>query len=342
MTTKQKAEAYDKAKIRMREFLKEWENCGAVGEALEKAQNVFPELRENEDEKIREDILLYIGAKDDISLDTHNRWLSWLEKQSDTNEIINRDEFTKGVLRGAAVNLISYIDYNKAEGNMRFSNIECKDIEDALVSGDWDKIYAYMKKKLGRQGKQKFIWSEEDKTMSRFIGNAITSDDASTYLESKGVQVIDAHVWLDELKDRVQSKQEWSEEDKDYYDVIISKLEVTQDDAALTDNQMEFLKSLKDRVQLKQEWDEEDEVMIKVFDSIIGYIVEVVDKNVLERFGTNRKELFSWLKSLRPQNTWKPSEEQIKALDEVYKTHGANSACRRILITLLNDLEKLK
>ena len=34
--------------------------------------------------------------------------------------------------------------------------------------------------------------------------------------------------------------------------------------------------------------------------------------------------------------------EQMDALDEVYKTHGANSACRRVLITLLNDLKKLK
>ena len=59
-------------------------------------------------------------------------------------------------------------------------------------------------------------WSEEDKKMSRFIGNAITATDASMYLESKGIQIIDAHVWLDELKDRVQSqsKQEWNKEDE--------------------------------------------------------------------------------------------------------------------------------
>jgi len=46
-------------------------------------------------------------------------------------------------------------------------------------------------------------------------------------------------------------------------------------------------------------WSEDDEIMIKVFDSIIRYIVEVVDKNVLKRFGTKREELFSWLKSIK-------------------------------------------
>lgn len=82
---------------------------------------------ENKDEKIRNEICIYIGAKQDISLDTHNRWLTWLEKQG-------------------------------------------------------------------------------------------------------------------------EQKPAWSKEDRDYYDAIIAKLEVTKDDTALTDNQMEFLKSLKGRL----------------------------------------------------------------------------------------------
>lgn len=35
---------------------------------------------------------------------------------------------------------------------------------------------------------------------------------------------------------------------------------------------------------------------------------------------------------------WHPSQEQLDALDEVYKTHGANSSCRRVIFGLLNDL----
>ena len=55
-------------------------------------------------------------------------------------------------------------------------------------------------KELSKQ--QKSFWSEEDKKMSRFIGNAITTNGASIYLKSKGIQVIDAHVWLNGLKER--------------------------------------------------------------------------------------------------------------------------------------------
>lgn len=35
---------------------------------------------------------------------------------------------------------------------------------------------------------------------------------------------------------------------------------------------------------------------------------------------------------------WHPSQEQLDALDEVYKTHGASSSCRRVIFGLLNDL----
>ena len=64
-----------------------------------------------------------------------------------------------------------------------------------------------LKDRVQPQSKQE--WSKEDKKMSRFIGNAITADDASAYLKDKGIEVIDAHVWLYELKERVQPQNTW-------------------------------------------------------------------------------------------------------------------------------------
>lgn len=119
---------------------------------------IFPELKESDDERIREEIINYFQCQsrdEPTRKDIHNKWIAWLEKQGGTNEIINRDEFAQGVLRGAAIHLITWIDYNAVEGNMCLSNMECKDIEDALVSNDWDKVYGYMKKKLEKQGEQK-------------------------------------------------------------------------------------------------------------------------------------------------------------------------------------------
>lgn len=52
-------------------------------DGVEELESIFSELVESEDEKIRNEILLYIGSKQDIDLDTHNRWCSWLEKQKE-------------------------------------------------------------------------------------------------------------------------------------------------------------------------------------------------------------------------------------------------------------------
>ena len=96
--------------------------------------------------------------------------------------------------------------------------------------------------------------------------------------------------WLKSLKDRVQPKQEWNEEDKDYYDAIIAKLEVTQEDAALTDNQMNFLKSL------------------------------------------------------RPQNRWKPSDKHIRFLQAMVNdpNNASSESCQIVLKDILEKLKKLK
>jgi len=79
MTQEQKATAYDEAVKRAKKEKEKSRNLGL----LEFIEDAFPELKESEDERIRDEIVLYIGAKDDISLDTHNKWLSWLEKQGE-------------------------------------------------------------------------------------------------------------------------------------------------------------------------------------------------------------------------------------------------------------------
>lgn len=91
------------------------------------------------------------------------------------------------------------------------------------------------------------------------------------------------------LEKQGKQKSDWSEGDKDYYDAIIAKLEVTQDDAALTDNQMEFLKSLKDRVQPKQEWSKEDDSIVE---SILFWLKSVLNVGCYPRYK-------HWLKSIK-------------------------------------------
>lgn len=85
---------------------------------------------------------------------------------------------------------------------------------------------------------------------------------------------------------KAEQKYVWSKEDEDYYDAIIAKLEVTQDAALLTDNQMEFLKSLKERYTWKPS-DEQINELHNVFNDVsAGY-----DDSVIESLYNDLKKL---------------------------------------------------
>lgn len=160
--------------------------------------------------------------------------------------------------------------------------------------------------------------------------------------DSEGLILPSYHARIDRYKSYLERQKEqqpagWSMEDKDYYDAIIGKLEVTQDDAMLTDNQMDFLKSLPERFNLqpKQEWSEEDEKNLElVTDCIYEFYPDPVMKYKLK----------DWLKSLRPHPHWKPSEKQVRALEQWLRDNqykGDSRYIYPIFSSLYNDLKKL-
>ena len=122
------------------------------------------------------------------------------------------------------------------------------------------------------------------------------------------------------VKKQSEIKQEWSEEDEQYLNNAINACLNEYGD--ISDTAI-WLKSLKDRVrpQTKQEWGEEDEAMR----NFIIRIMEVEHPNGLFEVGGFYNSfkrnsipvsmIISWLKSLRPQNTWKPTQMQISALE---------------------------
>lgn len=79
------------------------------------------------------------------------------------------------------------------------------------------------------------------------------------------------------------------------------------------------------------EWSEEDE-------RLLSKLQIYVDLDCFDR-EWNGQDLINWLKSLRHQNTWKPSEEQMKYL---HKYAEQNNYDGTILTGLYNDLKQLK
>lgn len=104
-------------------------------------------------------------------------------------------------------------------------------------------------------------------------------------------------------------KVEWGEEEMEMLVSIIHDYEMTAKSFCGNDGKIMFLKAIRDGEYglSKQEWSEEDEQT---------FIKSVETLEYLGKF-----ELANWLKDhkpqfLKPQNTWKPSEEEIGALAE--------------------------
>ena len=109
----------------------------------------------------------------------------------------------------------------------------------------------------------------------------------------------------------------------------------------------EHSQKLRD-ILIKPAWSEEDEYCLNGAIETELYMLDVV--NGVKKFdvGNNSikeectKEL-NWLKSLKDRYTWKPSDEQMKALNAINATGGISYVGQgQELINLFNDLKKLK
>ena len=134
---------------------------------------------------------------------------------------------------------------------------------------------------------------------------------------------------------------EWGDKDKEMLMRCIAAIPVQGDEIMPTSylNKLRnWLEFLPERFNLppKQEWSEED-------DKMLARIIER-GQSQIQMFETGLlPEHIAWLKSLRPQPHWKPSEEQIEALKfavKLYKdTHFENN--HEKIVSLYEQLKKL-
>ena len=100
----------------------------------------------------------------------------------------------------------------------------------------------------------------------------------------------------------------------------------------------EYQQGLEDgrKEQKPAEWSEEDE---KIRQSLINDLenAETEDEDVQRELN----EKVAWLKSLRPRPHWKPSEEQMEALETGIENTQHLAATHFLLVSLYDDLKKL-
>ena len=154
MTIEEKARAYDEALERAKDVYTYYSDDT---EQLRKIESISPELKESGDERIRKELIAHcenlsemfhiIDKKEDFV--KYQSWINWLEKQ---HEPIDEEKVQIGARKDVALSIINFLDRNTL--SMCLSNMECADLESAVIDSDWSKVYNYMKKKLEKQGEK--------------------------------------------------------------------------------------------------------------------------------------------------------------------------------------------
>jgi len=149
--------------------------------------------------------------------------------------------------------------------------------------------------------------------------------------------------WLERQKEKKVEK--WSGDDETRLKVIKEELErfimFNQYGTSLSVDDVEWLKFLPERFNLqpKQEWSEDEE---KDIQEASDYLRDYANSYVQ---GGNSKlyvqSLADKIESLRPQPHWKPSADQIDALDEYIWVKEPNKDKAKYVISLYHDLKKL-
>lgn len=170
-------------------------------------ENLFSELKESEGERIRKELIEFVKSRGGFK----QEYIAWLEKQG--KEIIPLKEIilnvwelgnvwkglTKGSISTEHGTQLDYILKHWTEGD------------------NYDKIIS---------SKQKSAWSEED---DRKIDELIALCKGRKNLCSPTVpaykRMDELKEWLKSLKDRVQPKQRWDEEDNKIIEEIINDIE---------------------------------------------------------------------------------------------------------------------
>ena len=154
--------------------------------------------------------------------------------------------------------------------------------------------------------------------------------------------------WLKSLKYRVQPKQELSKEDEIAIDdalwcckqaASIAKDENDMGNAWYAEH---WLKTLKYKTHSlpQQEWGEEVEAAIR----LLKGITEEQEKDYCPYNANNLRKAAQYLETCRPQTTWKPSNEQLEALEHSLGDYNITifEDRHKILKSLYQDLKKLK
>jgi len=313
MTTEEKAKAYEMALEAARKELgvdrKEWEVVKRV------LHNIFPELRESEDEKIRKAIIAGIKRCADAGSIfgtviheegvSYHKVLAWLEKQKydRMKPIYDARESFESALEKA------WNDYHNGYENV--DKLEDDYVECAHAKGFREGfLYGIEKQKEQKPAEKQDYSGLTD--LERAIHRGFLY---------AGVENVPVTIVKETAKDCLAQIKpaEWSEEKEKQVDDYAAEVIKWEDEHKDWDRQVIRATAYHFfNLQPKQEWSEEDEA---AFGDLMWCIEQArksaKDENDMGNIWFAENWVKGRLKSLRPQPHWKPTEEQMDALNRL-------------------------
>ena len=211
------------------------------------------------------------------------------------------------------------------------------------------KVYEPNNLELVCEIERKPSWSEEDEKKLLCICAWIKDYPRIADFKDEMYTVANNYVdWLKFLKDRVlpQPKQDWKQENtQDLTDFENTMMHIGRsffgEMAGLDPNDTNAIKEQANTLLglvPRQEWSEDDEkkllcicAWIKDYPRAADFKDEIVANNYVD-----------WLKSLKPQNRWKPSDVQMEVLLSEANAWTKGCPKQKILKSLYDDLKKLR
>lgn len=274
MTTEEKAKAYDEALKKTRIYR---DNARIAEDyvAVARYENIFPELRESEDEKTRKRLIKFISDVKRISESGRNSWAV----RKDDAEMCNT--------------FLSYLEKQKEQKPSIFPP--------GLGEVHWNPIPS---------GKDVHKWNLPDDFEEAVYKVANFISPFNSQEELRKVSHRFAEQLLDIAK-KDEQKPAWSEEDEVYLQDALwcvnqaAKMARGENDMGACWSAERWLKSLRP---VKQEWSEEDKEILEKLHRLL--VICRGEKKFIQEADYNKMD--NLLKSLRPQPHWKPSKEQQK------------------------------
>ena len=237
---------------------------------------------------------------------------------------------------------------NGTSPNYEDDCIVISDISNDTYYGNWEGGYFAIKDQDNYElvEKKPVEWTQDNVDELTEFENAMMHIGGSFFGENAGLDPNDTSIVKEQarlLLELVQKPAEWSKEDTTLQGKILFCLKsMVFPSTEEREGMIEWLKTLSERYtpQSQQEWSEADEKDIQeCAEYLRRYAVQYVQ-------GGNSKQyvldLADRIESLRPQNHWKPSKEQMEAFEEAVKPKLSGFGWDETPIgTLYNDLMKL-